>query len=350
MLFDISIMRIKSVFLLLFLSLTAITGCRHYIKTDRLALVTRYNIENSGIDSLNSLSVGNGKFAFNVDITGLQTFPEFYSRGIALRTVSDFWKSNSCRFHLGMIGLKILKEDGKEISISDINDPVQKLNLWTGEIDSRFNIEGVPVHLYTVCHPDYDMVSVKIRSELIGKKRLKVKFSFPLGVSSTTGYDFNSPDKHSTRILSDTNNLVIFERIQDNEKYNVIIWCNDAKIREVARHTYYLEPVKADSVYSFSCQFLNDQGEGRVQNFGETELASKKNWEKFWTTCDVADFSECSDNGATELEKRLIISQYLSKINRGDSFTLSEKGFANTIRSQKLCLAVYCWYIVNSAL
>lgn len=87
MLFDLNIMKDKSICLSLFISIIIINSCRNNSKIDRYALVTRHNIENSVIDSLNSLSVGNGEFAFTVDITGLQTFPEFYSRGISLGTM-----------------------------------------------------------------------------------------------------------------------------------------------------------------------------------------------------------------------------------------------------------------------
>jgi hypothetical protein len=38
--------------------------------------------------------VGNGGFAFTVDATGLQSFPEKYSKGIPLGTMSDWgWHS-----------------------------------------------------------------------------------------------------------------------------------------------------------------------------------------------------------------------------------------------------------------
>ena len=47
---------------------------------DRHALVTRNNPEVTAMDSLSSLSVGNGEFAYTVDATGLQTFPEVYKR------------------------------------------------------------------------------------------------------------------------------------------------------------------------------------------------------------------------------------------------------------------------------
>ena len=63
-------------------------------KIDRKALVTRHNVKNTSIDTLASLSVGNGAFAFTVDATGLQTFPEKYQKGVPLGTQSEWgWDS-----------------------------------------------------------------------------------------------------------------------------------------------------------------------------------------------------------------------------------------------------------------
>ena len=44
-------------------------------KIDRFKVVTRHNPHVTKFDSLSSLTVGNGRFAFTVDATGLQTFP-----------------------------------------------------------------------------------------------------------------------------------------------------------------------------------------------------------------------------------------------------------------------------------
>ena len=253
-------MRKLSLWLLLSLLING-TGCKPDPGIDRFTLVTRHNIENSVIDSLNSLSVGNGEFAFTVDITGLQTFPEFYSKGISLGTMSDWgwhtwpnprnfrlednyktyyvhgkpvnyvhqfsasedslkaeastWlRTNPHRIHLGMIGLYMTNKDGTETGVNDINNPVQKLNLWDGEIDSRFQVEGIPVHVTTICHPDKDMISVRISSGLIAEKRFCLKIHFPLGVSSPGGYDFNEPERHNTRVLANGNSETLFEREQ----------------------------------------------------------------------------------------------------------------------------------------
>ncbi|MBO6234734.1 MAG: hypothetical protein J6N43_04855, partial [Prevotella sp.] len=47
-------------------------------KIDRKALVMRNNPEVTAMDTLSSLSVGNGGFAYTVDATGMQSFPEYY--------------------------------------------------------------------------------------------------------------------------------------------------------------------------------------------------------------------------------------------------------------------------------
>jgi protein-glucosylgalactosylhydroxylysine glucosidase len=150
----------KNIFFIFLFGFALFAGsCNEKSPIDRFSLVSRHNIENRVIDSLNSLSVGNGDFAFTVDITGLQTFPEFYSKGIPLGTMSnwgwhtgenpenyqisdnykeydvngrnveyvsqyrkgedqrkvaasDWLRGNPQRIHLGLVGLNILKADG----------------------------------------------------------------------------------------------------------------------------------------------------------------------------------------------------------------------------------------------
>ena len=81
----------KNLLLTAFLFSIAMIGQQ---KIDRKALVTRHNVKISAIDTLASLSVGNGAFAFTVDATGLQSFPEKYQKGVPLGTQSEWgWDS-----------------------------------------------------------------------------------------------------------------------------------------------------------------------------------------------------------------------------------------------------------------
>ena len=60
----------------------------------RWEVVRRNNPIVKKLDRLSSLTVGNGGFAFTVDVTGLQTFPEYYESGVPLGTMSDWgWHS-----------------------------------------------------------------------------------------------------------------------------------------------------------------------------------------------------------------------------------------------------------------
>ncbi|MBC7720720.1 MAG: hypothetical protein H7068_01785, partial [Pedobacter sp.] len=191
---------------------------------DRKALVQRHNVTITKADSLSSLSVGNGRFAFTVDVTGLQSFPEAYQKGVPLGTESEWgWHSfidtagykreealktynlngrditylvewnvagrgkaaatwfrqNPHRLQLGNLGFEIIKQDGSVATISDIKNIHQQLNLWTGEIISHFTVENIPVSVSTFCNQEQDVISANIQSDLIKSGRLKIFLLFP---------------------------------------------------------------------------------------------------------------------------------------------------------------------------
>ena len=53
---------------------------------DRHALVSRHDVRLTQVDPSAPLMVGNGQIGFTADITGLQTFPEAYSKLAPLLT------------------------------------------------------------------------------------------------------------------------------------------------------------------------------------------------------------------------------------------------------------------------
>src|ERR1035438_1887694 len=57
---------------------------------DRKALVSRHNPYQTQLDARSPLSVGNGEFAFTVDITGLQSVPPPYESALPLCTQSQW--------------------------------------------------------------------------------------------------------------------------------------------------------------------------------------------------------------------------------------------------------------------
>lgn len=383
-------MSFSSAFLLLM-------SCAEQVPIDRFDLVTRHNVHISKIDSLSVLSVGNGKFAYTVDVTGLQTFPQFYSRGISLGTMSEWgwhtspnpenynlsdvyrtymvhgrnvdyvhqfrsgdgerkaaatnWlRANPHKIHLGMIGLQLFMKDGKEAVISNISENSQSLNLWTGSIESTFTVDGTPVKVTTVCHPDQDMISARIESKMAGDRRLKLKINFPFGTSDPNGYDFNSPEKHITKIISGDDDETVFGRIQDSDKYYVRLLHKRGSLKQVSQHLFVIEPAPADSVFEFSCSFSKDLNNIEPVDFASVLEASKSGWEKFWKEGGAVDFSKCTDPRAFELERRVILSQYLTRIQCSGSFPPAETGLTYNSWFGKFHLEMHWWHVVHFAL
>ena len=235
----------KMILLLIALAFVACQPAKKTEKIDRLALVPRNNVLLEHPDTLASLSVGNGNFAFTTDITGLQTFYKEYENGVTLGTQSNwgwhtfpntenfnimqsaaysdyrgrkvpyvaqnaksgkdaeatnYFRENPQRLQLGVIRLLLKKADGSEVKLADIQQPKQQLNLWEGRITSEFQVDGQPVKVEVFDHQEKDMISAKISSTLIEKGQLKVEWIFPYAVPVNThsGYDFASVDKHQS--------------------------------------------------------------------------------------------------------------------------------------------------------
>ncbi len=174
---------------------------------DRKALVSRHNPSLHKLDVNAPLTVGNGGFAFTADITGLQTFADYYYReGIPVEILSrwcwhsepnsqnyklsdtnqdfllpdgrtlgfptrqstpagDWLRKNPHSYPLGQLALEWLKADGSPFVPEDIQDPAQTLDLWRGVITSRFKLSGIPVSVTTVSASDSPGISPRLRYE-----------------------------------------------------------------------------------------------------------------------------------------------------------------------------------------
>lgn len=390
--------RIKNQFKLLILFVMLFTCKTVFAQIDREALVTRHTVVVKKIDSLSSLSVGNGRFAFTVDATGLQSFPDRYAKGVPLGTQSqwgwgayknegkyniteaykyydqygrkvpytvqlntplrakaatNYFRQNVHRLQLGNIGFDLVKENGQLAKASDIKNINQKLNPWTGEIKSSFTLEGIPVEVITVGHQDLDLISASVLSPLIAAGRLKIRVRYPVatGEWADVGNDWSNNNKHHSQlVVQSANGAVIKHLIDSAVYYTSFSWKGKAQLTEKQAHYFTITPNKISQQFSFSCLFSQQKSIRPVPSFVLSQQNSQKRWKAFWMSGAAVDFSGSTDKRAFELERRIILSEYLTKIQCSGDFPPQETGLTYNSWFGKPHLEMHWWHGVHFAL
>ncbi len=335
-------------------------------------------------DTLASLSVGNGEFAFTVDATGLQTFPELYKKGVPLGTQSqwgwhsfgnpngykaeevlkefdfgrghkeiyscqfkeperlveacDWLRVNPHRLHLGTIGLEL----GDSVKPTDITDIQQTLNLWEGRIDSHFSFNGNAFDVQTVCHPQQDMVAAHIVSP--AHTAINLRFPYPTGGHADDACNWEANDKHSTEIVRQDAQSALLKRTLDATTYYVTLrWEGKASLSEKAKNYLLLTP--EEDALSLSCEFTAEEPATQaLPSFAETRTTGASYWNSFWKNGGVVDFSHCTDSRAKELERRVVLSQYLLAIQCAGSTPPQETGLTYNSWFGKMHLEMIWWH------
>lgn len=387
------------------ISLGVYTLCAQ--KINRQRLVERHTIILNKPDTLGSLTIGNGNFAFTADITGLQTFPEYYKGGVPLGTQSDWgWHSfpntagykfeetlreydlegkkikysvqirepernrsavdyfrvNPHRLQLGNIGLEIKKKDGSLATISDIKNVNQQLNMWTGEIRSKFTIEAETVEVSTYMHQEKDMVAVRIYSVLLkkGQIKLKIRFPYPNGQFKDVGINYTNDEKHSSVIERKDSISAFISHTLDTTKYYLNARFRRKALVEQKQAHYFLitpivvpdnEPRETSTSSAFeACFYFSPSVETALPSFDETRDNSIQHWKEFWASGGAVDFSGSTDPRATELERRVILSQYLLKAQEAAANPPQETGLTYNSWYGRPHMEMHWWHAVQYAL
>jgi hypothetical protein len=364
-------------------------------RIDRQALVGRHEIVIHSIDPNGAMAVGNGEFAFNFDVTGMQSFPEYYEKTMPIGILSDWgWHSfpnpngftldkfkftavkkhdrefvypasstsqpapdaaylraNPHRFGLGRIGLEIARADGSKASIQDLKNLEQRLDLWGGVATSSFEVDGAAVRVRTVAHPRRDEVAVTVESSLLASGRIKIRLAFPYASSSFgPGYEnWEAPDLHRTVMTPRGKDGADFARTLDATRYLVRTrWTGGATLAETGKHQYLL--TAHGNRIELTAWFSSGPPASDADTAAAVEAASREHWRDYWTHGGVIDLSGNDDPRAAELERRIVLSQYLMAVHDAGSLPPQETGLAVNSWFGKFHMEMYWWHAAHWAL
>lgn len=367
---------------------------------DRKRLVRRHNPIVHSFDPYSSLTVGNGNYAFTADATGLQTFPELYENdGVPLGHLSNwFWHSfpnpkgyemanfkrttyrtfggrevgypylpegevtdeykqhrfNPHKAHLGQIGFLLEKADLSPVSPGDLTHLRQELDLWSGSISSRFLLEGKQSDVLTCCHPKLDMIAARIRSELITEGRLRITLRFPYGDWRKSGADWLQPEQHETDLLAKGTGSAVIRRRMDGQGYAVRLeWSGGTIDRDPNdRHLMLLTPSPDSPMFELRVRFAStfEEAEKTLPDMDETISACEGHMREFWERGAAVELTDSADPRAAELERRIVLSQYLTAIQSSGNLPPQESGLTHNSWAGKFHLEMHWWHSVHFAL
>ncbi|KAL5494771.1 hypothetical protein ACEPAI_233 [Sanghuangporus weigelae] len=372
----------------------------HDTQIDRYAIVSRYNPTRNASSEETPMQVGNGNFAFGADVTGLQTFQTFAImsswgwkndslppgrtledvltyKGTSLdnhrRNVTYMYDgvpdlmqwliSNPNRVNLGRVGLLFLSASGETLNVteSDLENKTQKLDLWTGEITSSFSFNGTVVTVTTVCAQDVDVIGVQVDSALVSQGRLGLFLDFPWNDGSAKFSApfvgrFNATSNHTTslvqssRLPKDSRTQIVhtlvnnsFVTTVEGSKFNVSRDSPNA-------HRYSVIPSRKSSTFTLSLSYAL-QSPDYVPGFKSVQQSSVKAWKSFWTDAGFVDvYTGSTDPRADELQRRIILSSYLMRVNEAGDYPPQESGLVNDGWYGKFHLEMVYWHSAQWAL
>ena len=353
---------------------------------DRKALLTKHNPSYALPLPKAPLSVGNGDFCFTADFTGLQTFPSAYnyfplcimagwgwhsypdaimdpnlfrltsfdthgrkvgyaSDGSGQEDLYNSLRQNPHRFNLGRLGLDI-----PESGIEDCTDVKQNLNLWEGFLDSVFCYRGETIRVNTFVRSDDDALCVKIVSGLIRDGKLGVRLNFPYASHNRDGSDYSRPGSHQSILEEKISSLNIYRRL-DNTGYTVQVLMGEGVFfKHDGEHVFSFSsrrdcimlalrfvPENGLLLSGFSAENFYEEGKKQTVSF----------WENYWNSGGAIDLGGSSAPEAPELERRIVLSQYLTAIQSRGNLPPSETGLSCNSWYGKFHLEMYYWHCAH---
>lgn len=372
---------------------------------NRKKLVQKHNPIKSELNLNSPLTVGNSSIAFTADVTGMQTlYEEQKEAGVPLLTMADWgwhtaltgdgktytlddvvmteyphqgrtvryavqkqpgneeiyeWvRKNPHRYNLMRLGLIYKGNPIREKQLSNVH---QELDLYTGVLHSSFLLEGREVSVYTLCHGEKDVLGFRIISEECANGNLQIKLELPYGSPEISGSDWDAEEKHSTQVLKqDANALYLLHEMDRDKCYLAVNGETETSFEQCGKHSFVGTGSEKEIIFTVALskeELQNkDCNSNAIENwnaesavckectFESCKSASIKLWQDFWENGGMVSFEGSIDTRAEELERRIILSLYLSLINSCTTMPPQETGLTVNSWYGKAHLEMHLWH------
>ncbi len=182
-----------------------------------------------------------------------------------------------------------------------------------------------------------------------GRAGEPVAFDFPYGSPGVNAADWKSDGRHRTEAAKQDSNAAELRRELDSDSYAVSIgWQGEARLTREGAHSFLLQPGGEEMEFVF--RFSSRPAAESLPTAKETFAASAAQWQGFWNGGGAVELAGSRDPRVTELERRVVLSQYLTAIQCSGSMPPQETGLTCNSWHGKFHLEMPWWHAAHFAL
>lgn len=356
-------------------------------------------------DATSPLSVGNGNLTYTADATGFQNFDPgedggagtvplctmaqwgFHRYPSAVSREEDYRRLKRAEFVAGdrTVGYMSSATDQEErfdrlrtsphranlarIALTDYRSesdslgPLlreecssfrQRLDLWEGALDSSFVYRDVPVRTSVVCDPNRDALAftVHVPAGSSWNPSLVISFPYPSHTISGSNWSPERAENHQTVLSAGDTPMqyTITRRVDD-----LVFVCG---LRVPSGSRVYLDEAhhcrieSSTSTLGVTLEFIpgeppTELPTGTAPDWDRCRHDVADHWQHFWGEGAFLDLGGSKDPRAHELERRIVLSRYLTAIQCAGSYPPAETGLTCNSWYGKFHLEMHPWHALH---
>lgn len=225
-------------------------------------------------------------------------------------------------------------------SPSSLTRARQVLDLWTGTLSSTVRLDGQDLTVTTACHPRRDVLAVRVVTE----GEIAVRLAFPYGSTAWgDAADWTRPDAHRTDVEPRPDGAVVQRRFDGASESLLSLRLTTSGTVEHEGHEVV---VVGAGTLDLVVEVVPGAGAVEVGALDVDAVlgATAEHWPAFWRGGAAVDLSASTDPRAGELERRIVLSQYLTAIQCAGSLPPQETGLTCNSWRGRFHLEMHWWH------